>query len=56
MPIFNDITFIHIPKCGGSSITKFLMDKNYRYYYNDSDIEKVYNIFKRDIEYFGYEF
>jgi len=30
--------------------------KNYRYYYNDSDIEKVYNIFKRDIEYFGYEF
>lgn len=30
MPIFNDITFIHIPKCGGSSITKFLMDKNYK--------------------------
>ena len=28
----------------------------YRYFYNDSDIEKVYNMYKRDIDYFGYEF
>jgi hypothetical protein len=30
MPIFdNKITFIHIPKCGGTSIEKFLLDNGY---------------------------
>jgi len=28
----------------------------YKYFYTDSDIEKVYNIYKRDIDYFGYKF
>ena len=28
----------------------------YRTYYKDKDIEIVYNMYKRDIEYFGYEF
>jgi hypothetical protein len=31
MPIFNqDITFIHIPKCGGSSIENFLTEKGFK--------------------------
>ncbi len=31
MPIFdNEITFIHIPKCGGSSIEYFLQDNGYK--------------------------
>ena len=30
MPIFdNEFTFIHIPKCGGTTIEKFLVDKGY---------------------------
>lgn len=29
---------------------------DYRRYYNDKDIDKVYNMYKRDIDYFGYEF
>lgn len=36
-------------------INKFNHD-NYKTYYKDSDIEKVYNMYKRDIDYFGYEF
>ncbi len=28
----------------------------YKYFYTDSDIEKVYNMYKRDIDYFGYKF
>jgi chondroitin 4-sulfotransferase 11 len=28
----------------------------YREYYNDNDAEKVYNLYERDIKYFGYEF
>ncbi len=31
MPIFNnEITFIHIPKCGGTSIEKFLQQNGYK--------------------------
>jgi hypothetical protein len=31
MPIFNnEITFIHIPKCGGTSIEKFLQHNGYK--------------------------
>ena len=30
--------------------------KDYKLYYSDKDIEKVYNLYKRDIEYFGYKF
>jgi hypothetical protein len=30
--------------------------KDYRTYYNDFDIEVVYNMYKRDIDYFGYKF
>lgn len=30
--------------------------KDYRTYYTDKDIEKVYNMYKKDIELFGYEF
>ena len=30
--------------------------KNYREYYTDKDIEKVYAMYKRDIEYFNYNF
>ena len=30
--------------------------KDYKSYYNDRDIEKVYNLYKRDIEYFDYKF
>lgn len=30
--------------------------KDYRNYYTDKDVEKVYEMYKRDIEYFGYEF
>lgn len=30
--------------------------KDYRNYYTDKDIEKVYNLYKRDIDYFGYRF
>jgi len=30
--------------------------KDYRTYYTDKDVEKVYNMYKRDIEYFSYEF
>jgi hypothetical protein len=29
---------------------------HYRTYYSDSDAEKVYHMYKRDIDYFGYEF
>jgi chondroitin 4-sulfotransferase 11 len=28
----------------------------YRHFYTDNDIEKVYNMYKRDIDYFGYKF
>lgn len=30
--------------------------KQYRNYYKDSDIEKVYNLYKKDIDYFNYHF
>jgi hypothetical protein len=30
--------------------------KDYRTYYTDKDIEKVYKIYEKDIKYFGYEF
>jgi hypothetical protein len=31
MPIFNnEITFIHIPKCGGTSVEEFMLKNNYK--------------------------
>ena len=30
--------------------------KDYKYYYDSSTIEKIYNIFKEDINYFKYDF
>ncbi len=30
--------------------------KNYRHYYSSEDVEKVYKMYKRDIEYFDYKF
>ena len=31
-------------------------DKDYRTYYEPSDVERVYEIYKKDVELFGYEF
>ncbi len=44
------ITNYHLPH-----INKFKHD-DYKKYYSDKDIEKVYNMYKRDIDYFGYKF
>ena len=30
--------------------------RNYREYYSDNDIEKVYKMYEHDIKYFNYEF
>jgi hypothetical protein len=47
--------FVHIQKTAGSLITNTLYDVE-KTHYTDKDVEKVYNMYKRDIEYFNYEF
>jgi len=44
------VPYSHIPKL---NTTKH---KNYKQYYNDKSIEKIYNLYNQDIEYFGYTF
>jgi hypothetical protein len=46
---------LNIPAPPLQHLNKF-EHKDYRSYYSDADIEKVYNLYKRDIEYFHYQF
>jgi len=46
---------LNIPAPPLQHLNKF-EHKDYRSYYSDADIEKVYNLYKRDIEYFNYQF
>lgn len=46
---------LNIPSASLQHLNKF-EHKDYRSYYSDADIEKVYNLYKRDIEYFHYQF